>query len=109
MMRPDTIWPPQTGTHSSFYAIPKVYKPHIPLQPIVSACDSSTDQPSNYISHFIQPIVETLHSYIHGSKNFIHLFDSLPPLPENSILITTDVTLLYIKIPSEEGIESAVN
>ena len=38
-----------------FYGLPKIHKPNIPLRPIVSACDSPSDQLSNYVTHFIQP------------------------------------------------------
>ena len=45
-------------------SLPKVHKPNIILRPIVSACDNPTNQPSNYVNHFIQPFVEILLSYI---------------------------------------------
>ena len=91
-----------------FYGLPKVHKPNIPLRPIVSACDSPTDQLSNYVTHFIQPLVEILPSYIRDSKHFLQLFESLPPLPENAILVTADVTSIYTNIPHEEGKESVL-
>ena len=92
-----------------FYGLPKVHKPNLPLRPIVSACDSPTDQLSNYVTHFIQPLVEILPSYIRDNKHFLQLLESLPPLPENAILVTADVTSLYTNIPHEEGIESVLH
>ena len=92
-----------------FYGLPKVHKPNIPLRPIVSACDSPTDQLSNYVTHFIQPLVEILPSYIWDSKYFLQLLESLPLLPENAILVTADVTSLYTNIPHEESIESVLH
>ena len=47
--------------------------------------------------------------YIQDSKHFLQLPESLPPLPENGILVTVDVTSLYTNIPHEEGIESVVH
>ena len=81
----------------------------MPLRPIVSACDSLTDQLSNYVTHFIHSLVETLPSYIPDNKHFVQLLESLPPLPENTILVTADVTSLYTDIPHEEDIESVVH
>ena len=49
--------------------------------------------------------METLTSYIQGSKQFLQLLESLPLLPENAILVTADITSLYTNIPHEEGIE----
>ena len=92
-----------------FYGLPKVCKPNIPLRPIVSACDSPTNQLSNYVPCFIQPLVEILLSYIWDSKHFLQLFEYLPSLPENAILVTADITSLYTNIPHEEGIESVLH
>ena len=92
-----------------FYGIPKVHKPNIPLLPIVSACDSPTKQLSNYVTHFIQPLVEILSSYIRDSKRLPQLLESVPPLPENAILLTADVTSLYTNITHEDGIESVLH
>ena len=102
------LTPPNPARTPLFYGLPKVHKPNIPLRPIVSACDSPTDQLSNYVTHFIQPLVETLPSYIRDSKHFLHLRESLPPLPENAILVTADVTSLYTNIANEESIESVL-
>ena len=92
-----------------FYGLPKVHKPNIPLGPTVSACDSPTDQLSNYVTHFRQPLVEIIPSYIQDSKHVLQLLESLPPLPENAILVTADVTSLYTNIPLEEGIEAVLH
>ena len=53
--------------------------------------------------------METLPSHIQDSKHFLQFLESLPPLPENAILVTADVTSLYTKIPHEEGIESVLH
>ena len=103
------ITSPNPASTPPFYGLLKVHKPNIPLQPIVSTCDSPTDQLSNYVTHFIQPLVETLLSYIRDCKHFLQLLESLPPLPENAILVTADVTSLYTKIPHEEGRESVLH
>ena len=71
-------------------SLTKVHKPNIILRPIVSACDNPTNQPSNYVNHFIQPFVEILPSYIKDGKHFPQILESLPPLPENAILVTAD-------------------
>ena len=100
---------PKPARNPLFYGLSKVHKPNIPLQHIVSACDSPIDQLSNYVTLFIQPLVEILPSYIRDSKHFLQLLESLPPLPENAILVTADVTSLYTNIPHEEGIESVLH
>ena len=103
------LTPPKPACTPLFYGLPKVHKPNIPLQPIVSACDSPTDQLSNYVTQFIQPSVEMPPSTIQDSKHFLQLLESPPTLPENAILVTADVTSLYTNIPHEEGIESVLH
>ena len=99
------LTPPKPESTPLLYGLPKVHKPNIPLRPLVSACDSLTDQLLNYVTHFIQPLVEILPSYIRDRKHFLQLLESLPPLPENAILVTADVASLYTNIPHKEGTE----
>ena len=100
------LTPPKPARTPLFYRLPKVHKPNIPLQPIISACDSSTNQLSNYVAYFIQPLAETLPSYIRDSKHFLQLRESLSLLPEHVNLVTADVISLYTNIPHEEAVES---
>ena len=74
---------PRPARTPLLYGLPKVHKANITLRPIVSACDSPTDQLSNYVTHFIQPLVEILPSYIQESKHFLQLLESLLPLLSN--------------------------
>ena len=53
--------------------------------------------------------MEILPSYIRDSKHFLQLLESLSPLPENTILVTADVTSLYTNIPLEEDLESVLH
>lgn len=46
--------------------------------------------------------METLPSYIWVSKHFLQLLESPTPLLENAILVTANVTSLYINKPDEE-------
>lgn len=103
------LTPPNPARTPLFYGLPKVHKPGIPLRPIVSACDSPTDNISKYVTYFIQPLAEQLPSYIKDTKHFLEHLNSLPPLPPNAILVTADVTSLYTNIPHEEGIEAVLH
>ena len=78
---------PKPAPITLFDGLPSLHKLIIPLRPIVSACDSPTDQLLNYVTHFIQSLMEILPSYIRDSKHFLQLLESLPPLPENAIFL----------------------
>ena len=103
------LMPPKPACTQLFYGLPQVHKPNIPLQPVVSGCDSPTNQLSNYVTYFIQLLVEVLPLHNRDSKHFLELLESLPPLPENSILVAADFTSLYTNIPHEECIESLLH
>ena len=46
---------------------------------------------------------------LHTTSCVLQLLESLPPLPENTIVVTADVTSLYKNISHEEGIESVLH
>ena len=70
------LTPPKPAWTPLFYGLFKVHKHKIPLWPIVSECDSPSNQLSNYVTHFIQPLVEILPTYIRGSRHFLQLLES---------------------------------
>lgn len=103
------LTPPNPPRLSPFYGIPKIHKPGNPLRPIVSGCDSVTDNLSKYITHFLQPLAEKLPAYIKDTTHFLQELERLPPLPPGAFLVTADVTSLYTNIPHEEGIDAAIH
>ena len=75
-----------------FYGLPKVHKKDVPLHPIVSGCDSPTDNLSKYITHFIQPLVTHFPSCIKDTKHFLRIIHDTPTLPPDEFLVTADVS-----------------
>ena len=62
---------------SIYYDLPKIHQTNILLRNRVSAYDSPTNKFSNYVTHFIQLLVETILSYIrepNNCYNSFHLF-----------------------------------
>ena len=91
-----------------FYGLPKIHKNNIPLRPIVSACDSPTENLASFIDYISQPVMKSLQSYIRDTRDFITQILELPPLPPNSYLVTADVVSLYTNIPHQEGTEAFI-
>ena len=98
------IYPAQPTRTPLIYCLTKTHKPDHPVRPIISGCDSPTDKLSKYLTLVFNPIARAQPSYLHGTKHFIQLIDSHPPLPEGAYLVTADVTSLYTNIPHDEGI-----
>ena len=65
--------------------------------------DSPTERISQFVDHFIQPIVPTLKSYIKDSGHFLNILGDVR-ITSDIILCTLDVTSLYTNIPNNEGI-----
>ena len=93
---------PQTFTY-----YPKSTRTNFPHQgrPIVSANQCPSERISQFVDHFIQPIVTTLPSYLRDSSHLINIVKDLT-LPSNAILASLDVVSLYTNIPNDEGIHA---
>ena len=90
---------------AKFYLLPKIHKNKLPPpgRPIVSANECPSEQISQFVDNFIQPIVMTLPSYLRDSSHLLNIIRHLQ-IPSGSILATLDVTSLYTNIPNDEGI-----
>ena len=76
------------------------------IHPIVSSCESITENMSQFVDRWLQPYVRSLPSYIKDTTEFINQIEQMI-LPTNCILASKDVSSLYINIPHDESIKSA--
>ena len=99
------VEPPRTP---NFYLLPKIHKNKLPPpgRPIVSANGCPSERISQFVDHFIQPLVHKLPSYLRDSTHFINTIKDLK-LPPDAIIASLDVTSLYTNIPNQEGISAA--
>ena len=91
-----------------YYGMPKVHKQKIPipLRPVVSQCGSYTAFISTWIDNKLQPLKHFLPSYIKNSQDLLDIIDTLPPLPPNAKIVTTDAVSMYSNISTKEGIHN---
>ena len=90
------------------YTQPKIHKQVLPppCRPIVSGNDSASERISKFVDWFLKPIVPLIPSYIKDTTHFIQLIEDLGEIPEESFLVTLDVSALYTNIPHDEGINA---
>eukprot|EP00111_Clytia_hemisphaerica_P009129 TCONS_00026815-protein len=100
------LQPPDQPRTPIFYGLPKIHKTNNPLRPIVSGFDSPTDNLSRYLAHYLQPLVESLPTYLKDTKHFLQLLDTWNEPLDNITMITADVTSLYTNIPHDEGLNT---
>ena len=96
-----------------FYLLPKIHKEPItwtvpfevpPGRPIVSDCNSTSYNISQYIDHFLGPLSTRHPSYI---KDTYHFLDTIRPMavPKQAYLFTIDIDSLYTNINTELGLK----
>ena len=60
---------------------------------------------SSFIDYILQPLAKSQNSYLKDTKDFINFIEKTK-IPQNSFIVSLDVTSLYTNIPQEEGIET---
>jgi hypothetical protein len=86
-----------------FYLLPKIHKENNPGRPIVSANGHPTEKISEFIDFHLRSFVENLPSHIKDTTDYLKKMENLT-IPENTTLVTMDVTSLYTNIPHDDGI-----
>ena len=71
-------------------------------RPIVSSCSSVTENISQFVDTWLQPLMRNLPSFIKDTSEFINLIERTP-FPESCLLASIDVSSLYTNIPHNEG------
>ncbi|XP_078374508.1 uncharacterized protein LOC144658057 [Oculina patagonica] len=97
---------PQDPKAGRFYILPKIHKPGNPGRPIVSANGHPTEKISEFVSYHLNPLVQTLPSYIKNTTDLLNKLNDIDTLPPSTILVTLDVSSLYTNIPTNEGINA---
>ena len=90
-----------------FSLLPKIQKrlTNVPGRPVTSNCGYYTENISAFLDFHLQPLAQTVKSYIKDTNDFLNKLRSLPKLPD-TILCTVDVVGLYQNIPHEESLSA---
>ena len=89
-----------------FYILPKIYEQGNPGRPITPSNGHPTERISEFVDFHLKPLVQTLLSFIKDTTHFLLQLQKLGPLPDNTLLVTLDVSSLYPNIPHSEGIDA---
>ena len=89
-----------------FYLLPKIHKRlhNVPGRPVISNSGYYTENMSAFLEYHLKPIAQKIKSYIKDTNDFLRKLDALPSLPEDIVLCTMDVVVLYPNITYEESI-----
>ena len=89
-----------------FYLLPKIHKRlhNVPGRPVISNSGYYAENISSFLDYDLQPLAQTIKSYIKDTNKFPKKLRSFPKLPDGIILCMMDVVGLYPNIPHEEGL-----
>ena len=79
------------------------YITSVSISTILSANGHPTEKISEFIDFHLRPFVENLPSHIKDTTDYLRKMENLA-IPENTTLVTVDVTSLYTNIPHDDGI-----
>ena len=72
---------------------------NVPGMLAVSNCGMPTKKVLKCLENQLQPIMRKGLSHIKDSRDFINKIRKMGSIPNNAILLTADVTALYLSIP----------
>ena len=104
----DFCTPPEKYRTSQLYFLKKIYKNPMGIRPIVSSVNSVTENISSFVDGWLNPLVQRLPSFIKDSMEFIKLVTTTS-IPQNSTLVSIDVSSLYTNIPHRDGTEACIH
>ena len=85
------------------YLLPKIHKRLYDVHGrlVISNCGTRTEKASGFLDNVLKEVMENGLSYIKDSNDLIKYIKHLKHIPDNLLLVTTDVVRLYPSIPHE--------
>ena len=73
--------------------LPKTNKrlSNVPGRPVISNCETPTEEASEFLNYHLKPVMQKSWSYIKVSGDFIEKIKRIGNIPEDAILVTADV------------------
>ena len=99
--------PPDEVRPARIYFLLKVHKNPMGIRPIVSSVNYATENLSQLVDIWLQPLMKNLPSFIQDTSHFIKMIEGRQ-LPQNCLLASIDVTSLYTNIVHEDGIKATI-
>ena len=91
-----------------FYLLPKIHKilVNVPGRPAISNNNRATENVSAYLDQHLKSLVPNIPHILEDIRDFLCRINEIDNIPDNAILVSSDVVELYPNIPQEEGIKT---
>ena len=90
--------------YPDWYLIPKLHKAKIDYRPICPSMHSVQHETSVYLSGTLNPIAQRLPTVLNSTIQFVKVIDTTS-VPDDTVMVTADVTALYPSIPTKHGMK----
>ncbi len=87
-----------------FYGLPKIHKTNLPLRPIVVSRGCVTYQIAKLVADILSPLVTWNPYCLKNSAELVDVLSSVV-LDEDDIMVSFDVTALFISVPVDHSLE----
>ena len=87
------------------YLLPKIHKRLYDV-PVISNCGIPTEKASEFLDNQLKAVIQNGWSYIKDSNDFIKKIKYLKNIPDNALLVISDVVGFYPSIPHEAGLRA---
>ena len=93
------------------YFLPKIHKRvfNVPGRPAISNSGTPRGKASEFLDGHLKIIMQGSWSYIKDSGDFIKKMSQFRNIPENVMLVTANVVVLYPSIPYKAGLKALKN
>ena len=90
------------------YLLPKIHKrlENVPGRPVISNRGTPTENVSEFLDYHLKLTMQSAKSYIKDTSDFLRKLNELGKLPEDAILVNTDIVGLHPSIPHTDGLET---
>lgn len=102
------LTPPVDTRTQRMYFLKKLHKNPHGIRPIVSGINGPTERLSVYIDHFLKPTLTNIPSLLNNTHELISILET-NPIPTDALLVTIDVSNLYLNIPQDEGTNACLD